>query len=682
MKRKKTMKRPDGTMIVIEEHDEAPAMTKAQMARAGQGGDTRLAHVNPWEEALLKKLGGVGTRNPRTGLKQFYSGLWTTPDATDSSLAKNTINGPTANPYGDLLSSTGQGMNEMDPNTTFTAPTGGVETVDWSKVSPTNPTGDLLSSTGQGMNENPVANTPVATTEQPSASTPEAQPAPLVATAQQNNSTIPNTNASRGTGGDWAQAQSDFDAYWKSSAPGSVINWAGGTLTRNSDGTATFMGPDTGQATTRETMTFDPSTDLAQIAFRLPSVRNSWGEKYGIGVAPRPGTNDDWYMPARAVTNAGGPAYGTTPETGSQNGVPIGGVSGGPVATSINGPSSNPAPTPYQIGGGTGGNPNIDPTTGKPTTIGGYVYPTTGNYISTGGGQQQPIQGYYPNGTPIYYEYGAGQPNMPQMQWGQPTQVPQTSGNGDFFDIPLNLMPISGSENQSGGQNNAYNYGQNNSQNTGFNSSYNTGNTGSFNQGSNTSQNNASNYSGLPKEVQDALLSAIIPQLTDATKNMSGNYDKYTNEALSSYQQMMEQALKKQLPAAIGGLANRGIIDSTAGTKALSDVMSNAAISAGDKGYQTAMQQALLKANMPTVLGQLAQLGQTSYGQSAGTSSGNTLGSSYGTNVGQSIGTQQGTSTGVNYGGSQGNNWSLGNSYSQDPTTMYRTMADLLKSMM
>jgi hypothetical protein len=42
--------------------------------RYGKGGDTELAHVNKKEQALLKRLGGSGTINRMTGLKQFEVG--------------------------------------------------------------------------------------------------------------------------------------------------------------------------------------------------------------------------------------------------------------------------------------------------------------------------------------------------------------------------------------------------------------------------------------------------------------------------------------------------------------------------------------------------------------------------------------------------------------------------------
>ena len=40
---------------------------------AGRYGDTELAHVNPFEKAILKAMGGAGTINPKTGYKEYYS---------------------------------------------------------------------------------------------------------------------------------------------------------------------------------------------------------------------------------------------------------------------------------------------------------------------------------------------------------------------------------------------------------------------------------------------------------------------------------------------------------------------------------------------------------------------------------------------------------------------------------
>ncbi len=43
-------------------------------AALGRNGDRLIAHITPKEAALLKKRGGSGTKNPRTGLLEFWDG--------------------------------------------------------------------------------------------------------------------------------------------------------------------------------------------------------------------------------------------------------------------------------------------------------------------------------------------------------------------------------------------------------------------------------------------------------------------------------------------------------------------------------------------------------------------------------------------------------------------------------
>ncbi len=42
------------------------------LASKGRFGDTELAHVNPQEKAMLEAMGGSGTTNPMTGLKEYF----------------------------------------------------------------------------------------------------------------------------------------------------------------------------------------------------------------------------------------------------------------------------------------------------------------------------------------------------------------------------------------------------------------------------------------------------------------------------------------------------------------------------------------------------------------------------------------------------------------------------------
>lgn len=155
-----------------------------------------------------------------------------------------------------------------------------------------------------------------------------------------------------------------------------------------------------------------------------------------------------------------------------------------------------------------------------------------------------------------------------------------------------------------------------------------------------STSNSSTSYSGLPTQYQNQLLNALMPQLSSAITNMPGNIDEYTNQALGSYQQLMNNALKQNIPTALRTLANRGVLNSTEGQKVLGNVYSAAAQDAANKGYTTAMQAALLKANMPSTLATIGDLGKTSTTTSTGTSQ------------------------------------------TSDPTVMYSTMANLIKSMM
>jgi hypothetical protein len=44
------------------------------LASKGRYGDTMLAHINPQEAGMLRAMGGAGTINPQTGLREFYDG--------------------------------------------------------------------------------------------------------------------------------------------------------------------------------------------------------------------------------------------------------------------------------------------------------------------------------------------------------------------------------------------------------------------------------------------------------------------------------------------------------------------------------------------------------------------------------------------------------------------------------
>ena len=61
------------------------------LGKLGREGDTELAHVNPWEQKLLKAVGGSGTINPITNLKEFKGGGGGGQSQTSNALDPNVV---------------------------------------------------------------------------------------------------------------------------------------------------------------------------------------------------------------------------------------------------------------------------------------------------------------------------------------------------------------------------------------------------------------------------------------------------------------------------------------------------------------------------------------------------------------------------------------------------------------
>jgi hypothetical protein len=137
-------------------------------------------------------------------------------------------------------------------------------------------------------------------------------------------------------------------------------------------------------------------------------------------------------------------------------------------------------------------------------------------------------------------------------------------------------------------------------------------------------------YSGLPEEYRDMLLGFVMPNLQTGIENLPQNIDTYTQNALSTYRQELNSALDELIPQQIGKLANRGILNSSMAENILSQTISEAARKSAGMGYQTMLEAAKMKTEIPKTLGDLLQYGQ----------------------------------------------------YSEDPTVMYRVLASLLAGLM
>ena len=72
-----------------------------------------------------------------------------------------------------------------------------------------------------------------------------------------------------------AQIEKDWEGYWSATAPGTVLDWAQGTLTRNADGSATYAhdGID---------YSFGHNAVLSVVAAHNEHIAEQWLADYGI----------------------------------------------------------------------------------------------------------------------------------------------------------------------------------------------------------------------------------------------------------------------------------------------------------------------------------------------------------------------------------------------------------------
>jgi hypothetical protein len=57
----------------MQERTKQKGFAKGGLASMGRHGDTMLAHINPREAEMLKRMGGAGTINPHTGYPEYFS---------------------------------------------------------------------------------------------------------------------------------------------------------------------------------------------------------------------------------------------------------------------------------------------------------------------------------------------------------------------------------------------------------------------------------------------------------------------------------------------------------------------------------------------------------------------------------------------------------------------------------
>ena len=95
---------------------------------------------------------------------------------------------------------------------------------------------------------------------------------------------FPAPTASGGKLGDMNTMQQHWNQYWSNFAAGSKVPFAGGELTRNADGSATF------KSAAGQSYTYTKDTPFSDLASRFPEIAAVWKNDFGYGAAPAPGS--------------------------------------------------------------------------------------------------------------------------------------------------------------------------------------------------------------------------------------------------------------------------------------------------------------------------------------------------------------------------------------------------------
>uniref|UniRef100_A0A6M3KAH0 Uncharacterized protein n=1 Tax=viral metagenome TaxID=1070528 RepID=A0A6M3KAH0_9ZZZZ len=124
--------------------------------------------------------------------------------------------------------------------------------------------------------------------------------------------------------------------------------------------------------------------------------------------------------------------------------------------------------------------------------------------------------------------------------------------------------------------------------------------------------------SGLDPELIKKLIGLVYPQLESSLTNYSATIDDLMQQALGTYNTQMQNALRGSIPNAVNALSQRGILHGTEAQKILAQIAKEAAMESATKGYETALQAATQKLNMPNMLSSI--LGGTNVSEGTGTS--------------------------------------------------------------
>ena len=178
-------------------------------------------------------------------------------------------------------------------------------------------------------------------------------------------------------------------------------------------------------------------------------------------------------------------------------------------------------------------------------------------------------------------------------------------------------------------------------------------NSSSSSYGSSSSgQSSGSSYSGLPQEYGTSILQNTVPTLNNLVKNYPQYAQQSMDDSMNAYSSLMKSAYQSVLPSVLNDLASRNVLGSSVASDAIGNAANTVMSAIEPQAYNASANYFNTMANAPTMLGNIAQLGQ--YSESANQS----------TNQSSSSGTSSSTGT--------------SESYTEDQTKPYEILYNLI----
>lgn len=123
-----------------------------------------------------------------------------------------------------------------------------------------------------------------------------------------------------------------------------------------------------------------------------------------------------------------------------------------------------------------------------------------------------------------------------------------------------------------------------------------------------TTTSSSHSYSGLAPGARGKIETGIVPMLVERARALPATIDNYTKNASGLYENLSRQAMTRAMPDILNGLAARNMLNSSVASDSIAKTMGSIVPTFANYGYAAGMEGAKMQAQVPDILGRLAEL--------------------------------------------------------------------------